>query len=498
MEGGGKDEKRQQSPELRSLVVAEASRAGIWAAMERYGIPYGTVRMWQVQEEQHQASNVGDTDAADTDGDEQFPTWRVHTPEERSAALKDLESMDAASAAEKHGVTVQTIRAWRREATEVASLPDETSDSDDDDGADIADGDGVRVEPVDPETWAEISRPKGANGKRYTPSQRADAVADATVMGVAAAARKAGVSRHTLYRWIRRARQAAGEDPPPRRWEQSEVEKQRDLEILHEWHKQPGLGPMQIRSQLRRRGVRTSVHTVRRVMEDNGYRPPKVESHAHHERYEAVRPNQLWHLDFVHRHIHIAGTFTLILLDDHSRYVTGFEVGDAERANTVLETFEAAVTRHGRPEAVMSDRGSAFRSWRGIGRFTRLLEEMGVDQIVVEHKEVNGKVEVFNANLAKELFDTKRFDDVGRMRAALAEHLHWYNHRRTHQALGGLLVPADRYYGRVDEVMRRLESDHSVEADPHDPCLDARILTLLQVVSRGGEPEVWLLGKRLL
>lgn len=495
MEGGSKDERGQHPPELRSLVVAEATRAGIWAAMERYGIPYGTVRMWQVQDEQSQGDEGNGTDVEDAD---QACTWRVHSPEEKAAALTDLDAMDPESAAEKHGVTVQTIRAWRREAKEATASPEETSDSDDAEDAGTEEVDGVRVEPVDPETWAEVSRPRGAHGKRYTPSQRADAVADASVIGVAAAARKAGVSRHTLYQWIRRARQAAGEVPPPRRWEQSEVEKQRDLEILHEWHKQPGLGPMQIRSQLRRRGVRTSVHTVRRVMEDNGYRPPKVESHAHHERYEAVRPNQLWHLDFVHRHIHIAGTFTLILLDDHSRYVTGSEVGDAERADTVLETFEAAVTRHGRPEAVMTDRGSAFWAWRGIGRFTRLLEEMGVDQIVAEHKELNGKVEVFNANLAKELFNTERFDDVGRMRAALAEHLHWYNHQRTHQALGGLLVPADRYYGRVDEVMRRLESGEPVETDPHDPCLDARLLTLLQVVSRGGEPEVWLLGKRLL
>ena len=489
MEGGSKDEKGQHPPDLQRLVVAEAAGAGIRAAMERYGVPYGTVRMWQVQEEKRPEG-----DGADVDGADQSRTWRVHSPEERSAALEDLESMDIAAAAEKHGITVQTLRAWRRDSAELA-------DSDDDDSSaprDSAADNGVRIEPVDPETWAEISRPKGTTGKRYTPSQRADAVADASVTGVAAAARKAGVSRHTLYLWIRRARQAGGDAPPPRRWEQTETQQQRDLEILHEWHKQPGLGPMQIRSQLRRRGVRTSVHTVRRVMEDNGYRPPKVESHAHHERYEAMRPNQLWHLDFVHRHIHIAGTFTLILLDDHSRYVTGSEVGDAERADTVLETFEAAVTRHGRPEAVMTDRGSAFWAWRGIGRFTRLLEEMGVDQIVAEHKELNGKVEVFNANLAKELFNTERFDDVGRMRAALAEHLHWYNHQRTHQALGGLLVPADRYYGRVDEVMRRLESGEPVETDPHDPCLDARLLTLLQVVSRGGEPEVWLLGKRLL
>ena len=37
-----------------------------------------------------------------------------------------------------------------------------------------------------------------------------------------------------------------------------------------EWHKHPGLGPSQIRNQLRRAGIKVAVHTVRRVMEDAG------------------------------------------------------------------------------------------------------------------------------------------------------------------------------------------------------------------------------------
>ena len=50
----------------------------------------------------------------------------------------------------------------------------------------------------------------------------------------------------------------------------------------------------------------------------------------------------------------------------------------------------------------MHDRGAAFWSWRGISKFTALLTELGVDQIVAEKKEHNGKVENFNGNLHKE------------------------------------------------------------------------------------------------
>jgi transposase InsO family protein len=317
--------------------------------------------------------------------------------------------------------------------------------------------------------------------------------------GVTAAAKEHGVARFTIYEWQKKVtKAAAGEGPSPTSGpEPAEIEKQRDREILNEWKRHPGLGPSQIRNQLRRQGVKVSVHTARQVMEEAGYRPPKVKREPHDQLYEATRPNHMWHLDFVHRNINRANTFTLILIDDHSRFVAGHGVDEAERAEMVLSTFEEAVTRHGRPELVMHDKGSAFWSWRGISRFTALLTELGIDQIPAEHKEWNGKVEVFNANLHKEFFDTQRYYDVAEMRRRLAAHLEWYNHARTHHALGGLLVPADRYYGRVEQVLARIEA--GAGRDPSDGAeLRDRCLELFKVTSRSGVPEVWLLGQKLL
>lgn len=50
----------------------------------------------------------------------------------------------------------------------------------------------------------------------------------------------------------------------------------RDQRILNEWRAHPGLGPSQVRNQLRRQGMKVSMHTVRCVLEDNGYVSPKV------------------------------------------------------------------------------------------------------------------------------------------------------------------------------------------------------------------------------
>ena len=342
------------------------------------------------------------------------------------------------------------------------------------------------------------TKQKRSVARRYTPSQKAEALEYAATHGVSAASEKHGMSRYSIYMWREEEQRAAeGNGPSPTSGpDPSDVEAQRDREILAEWQTHPGLGPSQIRNQLRRRGIKVSVHTVRRVMIDAGYRPPKVKRQKHDKRFEAIRPNHLWHLDFVQRYINQHKTFILILLDDYSRYVVGHGASDAERADLVIETFEQAVQRHGRPEMVIHDKGSAFWSWRGISRFTTLLTELGIDQIVAEHKEWNGKLESFNGNLQTELFDVHRFYDLAEMHRRLATHLHWYNHFRTHHSLGGLLVPADRYYGRVDEVLARIESGNTREG-LDSLQLGQRRLELFNVVSERGVVQVWFMGHKL-
>ncbi|MCP3958162.1 MAG: DDE-type integrase/transposase/recombinase [bacterium] len=422
-----------------------------------------------------------------------------YTPKKRSEVGKDAMRLGVGAAIEKHGIPKSTVCRWKKlaEADEAAKQKDVEKEPEA--------GHAVEEPELDEQGLPTIYR-RGAGdesgrkvARRYTPSEKAAVLEYACLHGVSEAARKFGASRYSIYDWKRKVERAAeGQGPSPTSGPSAEeLEEQRDREILGEWHKHPGLGPSQIRNQLRRRSVKVGVQTVRRVMEDSGYRLPRVRSQRHDERFEAVRPNHMWHLDYLHRHINRAQTHTLILLDDCSRYVVGHGTDDAERADLVIKTFEEAVERHGKPEMVLHDKGSAFWSWRGISRFTTLLTEMGVDQIAAEHKEWNGKLEVFNANLSKELFDVHRFYDVAEMRRRLASHLHWYNHDRTSHALGGLLAPADRYYGRAEEVLARIEAGTGRDGlDSVD--LRHRCLELFKVVSQGGVPEVWLMGQKVL
>ncbi|MBM3271576.1 MAG: DDE-type integrase/transposase/recombinase [Candidatus Sericytochromatia bacterium] len=241
-----------------------------------------------------------------------------------------------------------------------------------------------------------------------------------------------------------------------------------------------------------------STHTVRCVLEEHGYVTPKSRrQEAHDQRYEAVRPNQLWHLDFLHRYIHKQPIHTLLILDDYSRFIVGGAIWDGERAAAVIETFSDAVNRHGRPEKAMSDGGSAFYAWRGVSQFTRLLDEMEVDQLIAKQAPTNGKLEVLNANLAKELFNQETFFDLGEAQRRLRAWIGFYNFRRTHTALGGLLVPADRYFGRADEILAQVEAGRAPDGLGEPIPVGERQLDLFRIASRGGQVEIHLLGRRI-
>lgn len=421
-------------------------------------------------------------------------SFRRYTPEQREAALQLAAEIGTIAASKKLGIPDGTISYWRNieKNTAANSAPTPAASAGTTKNAEAA-----RVEVnAGPEKTSDNARV----AKFYSPSLKAKVLEYAAQHGVTAAARKFGTSRYSIYGWRRRVTQHAnGESsnsPVVGSDENPAIE--RDRRILEEWSACAGLGPSQVRNQLRRKGVKVSLHTVRCVMEQNGYVTPKVRrKETHDQRFEAVRPNQMWHLDFLHRHINKQKIYVLVLLDDHSRFIVGGAIWDGERVAAVQETFEAAVSRHGRPEKVLSDGGSAFYSWRGLGAFTKLLEELEVDQIVAKNPQTNGKLEVLNANIQKELFDKEKFFDLGETQRRFQAWLNFYNFRRTHQALGGILVPADRYFGRAEEVQACIESGGSPDGLGEPAPLGERRLDLFRVCSHRGQVEIHLLGHRL-
>lgn len=71
---------------------------------------------------------------------------------------------------------------------------------------------------------------------------------------------------------------------------------------------------------------------------------------------------------------------------------------------------------------------------------------------------------------------------------------------RTHQGIGGVLVPADRFFGRADQVLARVAAMGGGRKTPANPVpgglepSDDRPVTLLQLRLVGEEIEAWLFG----
>ena len=325
-----------------------------------------------------------------------------------------------------------------------------------------------------PEKATSSARVSNAKGRRYGRSEKASILAEheAGKTNEELFAMH-GISRETLSRWIRRSKyksagspaDAVAETKPtlalsleqaPRSQSAERLAQSEDKhigyhahwrEVLKTWRARPGIGPAQIRNQLYRGGIKISVATVRKIIEENGYTPPKTTiKEVELNRYEAVRPLELVHMDFKHFYINRQKVYLLLLQDDFSRFLCGHRMTDGENMKSVIDAFEECVNRYGKMQCVMTDAGSAFYSWNGINQFQKLMsDEYGVDQIKASTPRSNGKIENVNKQIDKEVLGVDRYASLEEAGNAIREWIRFYNFERTHMGLPIGMVPADRF-----------------------------------------------------
>jgi hypothetical protein len=167
-----------------------------------------------------------------------------------------------------------------------------------------------------------------------------------------------------------------------------------------------------------------------------------------------------------------------------------------------VEVLEESIRRYGKPEAVLTDRGAVFHTWSGIGRFDRVLEAYNIDHLLSSphHPKTLGKIEAVNKAIQKELIDRVEFRNYLDAKDQIGRWVDEFNHQRTHQGIGGVLVPADRFYGRADRVLARIEAGCPGNGqNPVPPELqtkeDEREISLFQLRLMGSIIEVWLFGR---
>jgi len=88
---------------------------------------------------------------------------------------------------------------------------------------------------------------------------------------------------------------------------------------------------------------------------------------------------------------------------------------------------------YGKPESILTDRGTQFyasageKKVKGISKFERFLLESGIKHIVgrVNHPQTNGKIERFFGTLKAK---ARYFNSIDEL-------IYWYNNKRPHMSL---------------------------------------------------------------
>jgi len=276
-----------------------------------------------------------------------------------------------------------------------------------------------------------------------------------------------------------------------------EITEEQERAILEVWEKNSGYGPGQVRSQLRRQGVTISIVTIRKVLKGNGYKSPKRESKSKKcHRYEATRPLELAQMDILERYINKLKIYVILLIDDYSRFILGFQVLEETSIDSIIKLVDQAVQRYGKMGELLTDRGFVFYSWRGVNRFEQYLEISGIDHIHARphHPQTLGKVEALNRRIQNELFKRQRFSTLGHAVTGVAEWVDHYNYHRPHQGIGGLLAPGERFHGQADKVLDKMSRGMNIEHDNDD--IVRNIFTITKADS--GQIVLNVLGQPLI
>jgi putative transposase len=310
--------------------------------------------------------------------------------------------------------------------------------------------------------------------KRFDQEEKWEVLKSAKKVGIKEAAEAAEVHYTTVYDWKKQF-EALGEeaflayDPPSPGRGEKKISDEIEEMVLSTRKRFPGFGPGQVRNQLRRQGTTVSIRTVRRIMEVNGYKGRKrAKKEEPGERFEASRPLELAQMDILEFFVNKLKVYLLILLDDFSRFVLGFRLLSQTSVDDVIGLVRDSIGRYGKMEEVLTDRGFVFYSWKGANRFEKYLELERIDHThaSAHNPKTLGKVEALNGRVRAELLEVHRFVGVEEAKRSMVEWFFQYNYERTHQGLGGLLTPADRFHGLSDRALGKVEKGIDLDKSP--------------------------------
>lgn len=262
--------------------------------------------------------------------------------------------------------------------------------------------------------------------------------------------------------------------------------------------------------------------TVRRMLCEQGLprmAPAEAQGPRARLRWQAERPNALWHGDVCHgptltfdgRRTHVR---VHAMLDDASRAIVGLCVAADEREETMLKLFARAVMEHGRPDVLYLDNGATYRGIALSTACSRL--GTGLRHAKPYDAAARGKMERFWRRMRENVLDhigavASLADIEGKIRTWLAR----FYQCAPHAGLLGrapAVVFAEGETRRVSEaelraaltlrVRRRVRRDSTVSIDGTTyevplGYLAGQVVTVATSLFDATDPVVELDGKRI-
>ncbi len=301
----------------------------------------------------------------------------------------------------------------------------------------------------------------------------------ATVLDVA---RRYGVDRRTVHRWLVRygSEGMAGlgdrSSKPDSCPHQIPPEVEALVVSMRRVH--PGWGPRTILNQLRRRlEVPPSRSAIYRALVRHGLIDPKPRrrQRSEYKRWERSRAMELWQMDTMGGVVLSDGTQLSVVtgIDDHSRFCVIARLVERATARPVCDALMEGLSCHGIPDQILTDNAKVFTGRLGnkpaVVLFDRICLNNGIRHILTApySPTTTGKVERLHKTLRKELFSEKTFDTITEAQAGLDSWVAYYNHDRDHQGIGD--VPPVRRFELANSSKTEVvdgEMDISQELDP--------------------------------
>ena len=273
---------------------------------------------------------------------------------------------------------------------------------------------------------------------------------------MSALCRHYSISRKTGYKWLRRlqAEGGAGLQDRSRRPRRSPLRTPPNVEALicQLRSQHPAWGGRKLHHALRADGVPhpPAPSTITAILERTGLLVAERRRQRDWQRFEELRPNDLWQMDFKGHFATSEGRcHPFTLLDDHSRFNLSLVACADERAETVHQQLTRTFQRYGLPRRMLMDNGSPWGSdaTHPHTRLTAWLIRLGITVLHGRpyHPQTQGKEERFHRTLTAEvLVRQPSWSGLHEVQRAFDAWRDVYNLRRPHEAIGHC-PPAARY-----------------------------------------------------